>query len=143
MIELGTDATLLGLFISGLVSATLLPGGSEALFSYMLYQDQFAVFPLFLAVTSGNALGGMITFLMGWWLATRYPLKSLDKPQHLRAQRWLEQWGPVALLLSWLPLVGDPLCFIAGWLRGRLWLSMLMILLGKAARYLVLIAVVG
>lgn len=143
MIDIGAEATLLGLFLSGLISATLLPGGSEALFGYMLYQDSFAALPLFLAVTSGNALGGVITFFMGWFLAARYPLKTLKKPQQVRAQRWLERWGPFALLLSWLPLVGDPLCFIAGWLRGRLWLSMLMILLGKAARYLALMLLVG
>lgn len=143
MMEIGAEATLFGLFLSGLISATLLPGGSEALFGWMLYNESYAALPLFLAVTSGNALGGVITFVMGWLLALRYPLRTLEKPEHQRAQRWLERWGPMALLLSWLPIVGDPLCFIAGWLRGGIWLSMLMITLGKAARYAVLMLLVA
>ncbi|MGB0467152.1 MAG: YqaA family protein [Pontibacterium sp.] len=133
------EAGLGGLFLSGFISSTLLPGGSEALFSWMLHQGEQAVLPLFIAVTLGNALGGIVTFLMGAWAAKSFPLKTLDKPEHLRAKDWLERFGPYGLLLSWLPIVGDPLCFMAGWLRGHFLLSALMITLGKGARYLVLI----
>ncbi len=137
------DATLGGLFLSGLISSTLLPGGSEALFGWMLNEGEHAVLPMFLAVTIGNTLGGIITFLMGVLVAKRYPLRALEKPEHLRAQRWIEKYGPFTLLLSWLPVVGDPLCFIAGWLRGHFWLAALMIMLGKAARYLALVLLIS
>lgn len=137
------DASLWGLFLSGFISATLLPGGSEALFSWMIYQDNQPALPLFMAVTTGNALGGIVTFGMGWMLALRYPLKTLENPRHQQAKRWLEEWGPIALLLSWVPIIGDPLCFIAGWLRGNILLAALMITLGKAARYLALMLLVG
>lgn len=134
------EATLGGLFLSGLISSTLLPGGSEALFGWMLLDNPSALLSLFIAVTVGNALGGVITLLMGGALARRYPLQLPEKPVQQRAQRWLTRFGPAVLLLSWLPLVGDPLCFVAGWLRLNLLISMVMITLGKAARYGVLAA---
>lgn len=134
-------ASLLSLFFSGLVAATLLPGGSEVLLSWMLLDGQYSPLSLWLAVSSGNALGGIITFLMGWFLASRFPLKSLEKPQQQRAKKWLEKYGPVSLLLSWLPLIGDPLCLLAGYLKTHFLFSLLMITLGKALRYLVLVGI--
>jgi membrane protein YqaA with SNARE-associated domain len=76
---------------------------------------------------------------MGFWLAHRFPLRALDKPEHHRARRWIERYGALVLLLAWLPVVGDPLCFVAGWLRVNLLASLLTITLGKALRYAVII----
>lgn len=123
------------LFASALISSTLLPGGSEALLVYQLKQapDQLAL--LVGVATLGNTLGSYITFAMGRLIAHYYPLKTLQKPTHQRASRWITSAGPWALLLAWLPIVGDPLCLVAGWLRLNLWLSALMILVGKAIRF--------
>ena len=126
------------LFVSALVSSTLLPGGSEALLVLQLDSAIYPVWLLLLAATSGNVLGLMITFAMGSWIAKRYPLKALHKPHQQRAKRWLTQYGPLALLFAWLPLIGDPLCLLSGWLRMNFWLCMMLILAGKGARYLVL-----
>lgn len=123
------------LFVSALVSSTLLPGGSEALLVYQIQQAPDQVLLLVTVATLGNTLGSYITFAMGRIIAKYYPLKSLNKPSHQRASRWIQNAGPWALLLAWLPIVGDPLCLVAGWLRLNLWLSALMILLGKAARF--------
>lgn len=89
--------------------------------------------------TLGNTLGGMSTWLLGWLLAKRYPL---DQPRQARQQRaiaLLKKWGSQLLLLSWLPIVGDPLCFAAGWLRMNAVLSALFIGAGKIARYAVIL----
>lgn len=134
-----SDASLPGLFLSGLISATLLPGGSEALFGWMLLETDQSPWQMFLAVTAGNTLGGLIAFAMGLMLALRWPLKQPEKKSQQKAKAWIERWGVLALLLSWLPIVGDPLCFVAGWLRLNIWWSALMIACGKAARYLVLL----
>ncbi|MFW1677011.1 YqaA family protein [Pontibacter sp. JAM-7] len=132
------DADLLGLFASGFVASTLLPGGSELLFAWLLIEHIYPWWLLWLTVTAGNTLGGWLTFAMGVWLAHYRPFTAFEKPQHQRAKRWLNQYGALILLLSWLPLVGDPLCLLAGWLRTNIWFSASMILLGKAARYLVI-----
>lgn len=133
---------LWGLFASGFIASTLLPGGSELLLLYLLDQQQQPVWQLLLVVTSGNALGGWLTWIMGYWVGRRPSLQALttDKlsPRQQQAQRWFQRYGAPVLLLSWLPLIGDPLCFISGWLRQRFWLCALMITTGKALRYLLL-----
>lgn len=131
------DVSLLALFISALISATLLPGGSEALLAWMVHQGDYAVTHLVLSATAGNLLGSLVTFGMGSLLRIRYPLKTLHKPQHQHARRWIERYGAFALFMAWLPIIGDPLCFVAGWLGVRFSLSVLTIALGKLLRYLV------
>lgn len=132
------EVSLLSLFVSAFISATLLPGGSEALLAWMVHQGNYPLTPLILSATAGNVLGSLVTFGMGSLLRIRYPLKTLDKPQHQRARRWIERYGAFALLMAWLPIVGDPLCFVAGWLGVRFSLSVLTIALGKLLRYLVI-----
>jgi len=123
------------LFASALISSTLLPGGSEALLVYQLKQAPDQLLLLVGVATLGNTLGSYITFVMGRLVAHYFPFRSLDKPAHQRASRWINSAGPWALLLAWLPIVGDPLCLVAGWLRLNPWLSALMILVGKASRF--------
>lgn len=132
-----------GLFFSALVSSTLLPGGSEVLLAWLVSDKAYPVWLLWFSATAGNVLGSMLTWGMGYWIAGRYPLKALDKPNHRRARRWLEHYGPLGLVLAWLPVIGDPLCLVAGWLRMGLLLSLLMITLGKALRYAVIIGFFG
>jgi len=134
--------SLLALFISGFVSATLLPGGSEAVLIWQLSTEQHNPWLLWCAVTSGNALGGVLTFMMGWFIATYFPLKSFAKKGQKQAQKWLQSYGPFSLLLSWLPFIGDPLCLVAGWLKLNVTMSVLMIFLGKAFRYLLIVGIV-
>ena len=136
------DLSLTALFISGFVSATLLPGGSEVLLAWQLSAGIHDPWALWAAVTSGNVLGGIVTFVMGWGIAHYFPLRAFNSVRQQQAQRWLTKYGPLALLMSWLPLIGDPLCFMAGWLKTHFWLSLLMITLGKAIRYLIIVGVV-
>lgn len=122
------------LFASAFISSTLLPGGSELLFFTMLTEEPFPPLLLLIVVTAGNSLGGAVTFSMGAWLAHFNKVAEFSK-HHLRASRWIEKYGHLSLLLSWLPLVGDPLCFVAGIMKVKWQLAVLMIVIGKAARY--------
>lgn len=127
---------LYGLFFSSLISSTLLPGGSEAYLAWLVADANISLWLLIGVATLGNTLGGAITFGMGRLVAMRYPLRVLDKPQHQRARRWVERMGSSVLLLSWLPVVGDPLCFVAGWLKLNVISGILFIALGKTVRYM-------
>ena len=123
------------LFVSAFVSSTLLPGGVEALLAYQVSQQPQAATTLILVATLGNTLGSCITFAMGSLIARIYPLKALDKPNHQRAKRWLRSRGAWGLLFAWLPIIGDPLCLLAGWLRLNLIHSFAAILIGKFLRF--------
>lgn len=134
---------LWGLFLSAFISATLFPGGSEAALAALAYLKQHDTWLLLIIATLGNTLGGLSTFLLGGWLARRIPLThtpaSTQPARRTAAIRRVQQWGAPALLFSWLPVVGDPLCFAAGWLRINALQAALFITVGKAARYAVIL----
>ena len=120
-------------FSVAFVSATLLPMGSEpVLFGYIkLNPDMFWV--AIVVATIGNTLGGMVDWLMGYGASKAH--EKLLGPREHKLLKWFEKLGPQALLLSWLPIVGDPLCAVAGWLRLP-WLPCLIYMaIGKFLRY--------
>ncbi|MCP2041833.1 membrane protein YqaA with SNARE-associated domain [Neisseria sp. HSC-16F19] len=120
------------LWLSAFTSATLLPGTSDVAVLAFAQAYPQALWTAWLVATCGNSLGGMVSYGMGRLL----PHKQGER----RAVRWLQQYGAWALLLSWVPVVGDALPLAAGWLRLNPWLSALMLTLGKGARYAVLLA---
>ncbi len=128
---------LWGLFVSSLISSTLLPGGSEAYLAWLAVDGQYPAEQLIAIATLGNGLGGIITFAMGRLIAIRYPFRMLQQRSHRRVKSYLIRYGSVSLLLSWLPVVGDPLCFVAGWMKLNFLLSVVFIMLGKFLRYCV------
>jgi membrane protein YqaA with SNARE-associated domain len=126
------------LLLAAFISSTLLPGGSELLLDWYVTETPANFYPLIITAIVGNVAGSMLSFFMGWLIALKYPLTLLDKPQHKRAKRWIDQYGAVTLLLAWLPVIGDPLCLIAGWLRLNPLNSFIFILVGKSVRYFVI-----
>ncbi len=135
----GAAVDLWGLFASAFLSATLLPGGSEIVLALLAHRGSREL-PLLLAVaTLGNALGGMSSWLIGRLL----PARQLEKTQHQRALQRLRRWGSPALLFAWLPVIGDPLCVAAGWLRIHWLAALVFITMGKAARYAVVLFLVS
>ena len=120
------EASLWVVFSSSFLAVTLLPGGSEAVLFGALKLHPEQVVPALCVATLGNTLGGMSSYLIGRILPQRKDLPGLPA---------LRRYGTPALLLSWVPILGDPLCVAAGWLRLNPWLSMLFIALGKLARY--------
>jgi|SRR5690625_1677015 len=146
---------LSAIFVVSFVSATLLPLGSEpAVFGYVsLAPNMF--WPAVLVATVGNTLGGLTSYWMGtlaergyqrWRQANPNETPTTDYSKktggrwHRLINRWLERFGPPALLLSWLPIVGDPLCALAGWLRLPIWQSTFYMAVGKFLRYVIMTA---
>ncbi len=124
-----------GLLLSAFISSTLAPGGSEALFVALLLQGFHSPLALLLVATVGNTLGGLSSWLIGRLIARKYPAERLANARHEAAVAKVRRWGSPILLLSWLPLVGDPLCVAAGWLRINVLSALCFIAIGKAARY--------
>jgi membrane protein YqaA with SNARE-associated domain len=123
------------LFIVAFISATLLPLGSEPALFGLLKLNPELFWPAVLVATAGNTLGGMVD----WWLGyeAHHVLDKYNRSRtHAKALAWLEKLGPRACLLSWLPIVGDPLCAVAGWLRMPFWPCALYMMIGKFLRYL-------
>ena len=127
-------------FVVALVSATLLPMGSEPAVFGLVKLDPSLFWPAVLVATAGNTCGGAITWWMGYGAERAYERMARRKPSEARALAWLERFGPKACLLSWLPVVGDPLCAVAGWLRLPFWPCVLYMAIGKFARYLTMTA---
>jgi len=125
---------LWGLFASAFLSATLLPGSSEVLLAYLFTSTQHPATLLVIVATVGNTLGGFTTYWIGRYLAYRYPNRTLREHHQVAVAR-IRNWGSFSLLLSWVPVIGDPLCLAAGYLKLNPWLAFLLLALGKAARY--------
>lgn len=126
-------------FVVAFVSATLLPMGSEPAVFGLIKLNPELFWPAILVATAGNTLGGAVSWAMG--LGTH---KVVDRARggatELRALAWLERFGPKACLLSWLPVVGDPLCAVAGWMKFPFWPCLVYMAIGKFARYLTMTA---
>ena len=131
------DASLGGLFLSAFISATVAPGGSEAVLAYLLSRHEIAVPWLLGAATLGNVLGALTTWGLGFLAARR--TDALLAGKYAKALESARRWGAPLLLFSWLPLVGDGFCFAAGWLRLSFPSSVAAIAVGKFARYGVIV----
>jgi membrane protein YqaA with SNARE-associated domain len=128
------------LFVAAFISATLLPIGSEPALFGLLKLNPDLFWSAIAVATAGNTLGGMLD----WWMGYEAHLvvdKYRHSRMHLKALDFLEKLGPKACLLAWLPIVGDPLCAVAGWLRMPFWPCTGYMLVGKFLRYLVMTAV--
>lgn len=123
-------------FVVALVSATLLPLGSEPAVFGLVKLNPELFWPAILVATAGNTLGGGISWAMGYGTHRAVDKVRHGKPTELRALRWLERFGPKACLLSWLPVIGDPLCAVAGWLKFPLLPCLGYMAIGKFLRYL-------
>lgn len=130
----------LGLFFTAFLAATLLPFYSEVLFGTLLVQG-YDPLALWAWASAGNTLGSAVN-----WALARFFLRFEDRPwfpfreKNLgRAQAWFQRYGVWSLLMAWAPVGGDALTFVAGLMRVRFWLFLLLVAVGKAARYAVVL----
>src|SRR5688572_17275605 len=123
------------IFVVAFVSATLLPLGSEVAVLGFLKLNPEMFWPAMFVATVGNTLGGALNWWIGYGAERAYEKIAEHKPHEARVLRWLKRFGAKACLLSWLPLVGDPLCAVAGWLRLPFWPCVGYMAIGKFARY--------
>ena len=145
--QLPLAAALAGLFALALLSATLLPLGSEAALLAVAATHDSALGWVWLAATAGNTLGGLVTYAMGRGahrLAGAAPPRTGAPPPGMgrtqrTAQRWVQGHGAWVCVLAWLPVIGDALCAAAGWLRLPVAPCALAMALGKGARYALLL----
>lgn len=127
------------LFTLSFLAATILPLGSEWFFMVLLLHGTTLI-PAVLVATIGNFLGGLTTYLLGRWGSSffqqkilRISSRDLDKAQSI-----YNRFGIWSLLFSWLPIIGDPLCFLAGIFKTQLLPFSLLVIIGKACRYVFL-----
>jgi membrane protein YqaA with SNARE-associated domain len=126
-------------FVVCVISATLVPVGSEFVVIGLVKLNPELFWPCIAVATAGNTLGGAISWWMGYGAESLFERVKHHKLE-ARALRWLEKLGPKACLLSWLPGVGDPLCAVAGWLKLPFWPCVGYMAIGKFARYLTMTA---
>ncbi len=156
-------AALAGLFLSAFWAATLLPGGSEAALLALRATTGIAPLALLIAASAGNVLGAVANYVLGRLLATRLARRgdrgrvpestgsqlssppmpapgATERQEEIGAGRsWLARLGPAALLLSWVPVIGDPITLAAGALRIPFPLFLLLVSIAKTGRYLALL----
>ena len=121
-------------FVVSFISATLLPLGSEPAVFGLIKINPELFWPAIVVATVANTLGGGVS----WWMglgAHKVVDKARGYQTDVRALKWLERFGAKACLLSWLPVVGDPLCAVAGWLKLPFWPCLAYMAVGKFARY--------
>ena len=129
----------LALFTAALLSATIVPGFSEAGVAAMVGTGS-PILPVVAVASAGNTLGSVVNWVLG-----RYLLRFADRPWFpvsaqgiARAEAWFKRYGTWSLLLAWLPVIGDPLTLVAGVLRVRFGLFLILVAVGKTLRYAVL-----
>jgi len=134
-----------GMFLIALVAATLLPAQSELVFVAMLGTGRFDPALLLIVASAGNITGSTINWAIGRHLAHHRGARwfPVSEPAMARAETWYQRFGVASLLLSWLPVVGDPLTFVAGVLRTSLARFLLLVTIAKAGRYLALLILYG
>lgn len=135
-----------GLFVSAFLSATLLPGSSEAALIALLALGRSDPLWLVAVATAGNVLGSVVNWAMGRFFAhfadrAWFPVSA---KAFERATVWYNRFGVWSLLLAWVPVIGDPLTVAAGVLRTGFWRFLVLVTIGKAARYaFIALAVAG
>lgn len=132
----------LTLFFSALISATLFPLGSEALLIYDIKQG-YNIYLLLFFATFGNVLGSVINYYLGLKGEEYLEKKAyLKKEKMQRYKDFFSKYGGYSLLLSWMPLVGDPITFIAGILKYDWKKFLVLVTIAKLGRYLFLALIV-
>ncbi|MBD3845326.1 DedA family protein [Bosea sp. SSUT16] len=135
--------SLAGMASAAFIAATLLPAQSEAVFIGLLAAKSVDPLALFLTASLANTAGSLLNWWLGRLIAQRgveaLPVRLRPDPARLaKAQGWFGRFGWPSLLFAWLPVVGDPLTFVAGTLNFPLGRFILLVLVGKAARYAML-----
>ncbi|MAZ04105.1 MAG: hypothetical protein CMN56_13315 [Sneathiella sp.] len=131
-------AAYVSLFFSAFVSATILPGTSEAALTLMLNEETGAPAILLLVATLGNVLGSVLNWFLGRFFTNYRDRKwfPIKEAQYDRAVGWFDKYGKWTLLLAWVPFFGDPLTIVAGAMRVHFGFFLLLVTVGKGARYL-------
>jgi membrane protein YqaA with SNARE-associated domain len=124
------DVGLTSVFFISLLSATLLPLGSEPAVFAVVKANGALFWPVIATATVGNTIGGVIDYWMGYGAKQTF---AKERESHWFG--WLQRFGAKTMLLAWVPGVGDPICTLAGWLKLPFWPSVFYMAVGKFLRY--------
>lgn len=127
-----------GLFVVSFLAATLVPAQSEAVLLGLLMTGSYPAWLLLLVASTGNVLGSCANWLMGLFLA-RFEGQSwfpVRRENLRKAEAWYHRYGRWSLLLSWVPVIGDPLTVVAGVLREPFAVFLALVTVAKVGRYL-------
>lgn len=136
-------AYYLALFLAAFIAATIVPAQSEAVLVGLIVAGDRSLVLLLLVATTGNVLGSVVNWLLGRFIE-RFrdrPWFPVSRPRLAQAEAWYRRFGIWSLLLSWVPIIGDPLTVVAGVLRTPFLTFLVLVTVAKAGRYLVLAAV--
>ncbi|MDD5321280.1 MAG: DedA family protein [Methylococcales bacterium] len=133
-----TSDGLWGLFFSAFISSTIAPGGSEAVLAYLVSEGHYQAEFLVIVASIGNTLGAMTTWGLGMLAAKKFPVPAFLPEKKQNALNVVKKRGLWVLFFSWLPVIGDALCFAGGWLKLPLLPACIIISSGKFARYAVI-----
>ena len=127
----------LSLFFLSFLAATLIPTSSELTLAALLSTNNFNSLALLATASFGNILGSVFNWFLGFYLLKHINKKwfPFNEKQIVSASKWFNKFGVWSLLFAWLPIIGDPLTFIAGILRIRFLLFLVLVAIGKIARY--------
>lgn len=130
-----------GLFAAALLAATIVPAQSEALLAGLVLSGKYNVALLLAVASLGNVLGSCVNWLLGRGIERfRHQRWFPASPESLaKAQGFYNRWGYWSLLLSWVPIIGDPITVIAGILREPFWRFLLIVAIAKVGRYLFIV----
>lgn len=134
--------TYLILFFSAFLSATLLPLGSEALLIYNILEG-YNLFLLLFFATLGNSLGSVLNYYLGLKGEEYLVNKKFVNEKHINfSKKYFDKYGAICILFAWLPIIGDPITFVAGVLRYNFKLFLVLVIISKLGRYLFIALIV-
>jgi membrane protein YqaA with SNARE-associated domain len=126
------------------LAATIFPASSEVVLTGLAATGDFDVAWLLIVASAGNTLGSVVNWFLG-----RFCLRWKDRswfpvsPERLAAATvWFNRYGVWSLLLSWMPIVGDPVTLVAGVLRVNFWKFIVLVAIAKTARYMAVLELV-
>ena len=128
-----------GLFIAAFLAATILPLSSEVVLSALLITGLSPI-ALIAIATTGNVLGSLANYALGYWASLEVIKKwlNMSEQEFIRAEQRFVKYGMISLCFAWVPIIGDPLTVIAGILRIRLLWFVVLVTAGKLMRYIVI-----
>jgi len=130
-------AELAGLFAVAFLAATIFPAQSEILLAGMVIAERHPTWALVAVASAGNIAGSIVNWVLGRFIAKLEGRRwfPVNRAQVAKAERWYRRWGKWSLLLSWAPVIGDPLTVVAGVLREPLPIFIVLVTIAKVGRY--------
>ena len=135
----------LSLFFISFLAATILPFSSEFTLAGLISTSNYDNLLLLVFASFGNVLGSVFNWGLGFY-ARNLTIKKwfpFKETQIERSSKWFSKFGKWSLLFAWVPIVGDPLTFVAGLLRVRFLDFITLVAIGKVSRYLIIFYLIG